>query len=99
MLGAIGDEVDIDDWRALLGDVERRETILPNPAYRASLSAAAKAGRRGEAILLAVLMLGETGPGDIDLTILADIATALRRVGLEEEARNLVIEAAVQRGL
>lgn len=96
---AIGEEVAIEDWRALLGDVDRRETTFPSPAYRAALNAAAGAGRRGEAILLAAVMLGEAGPGDMELTILAEIAVALRRVGLTEEARNLVIEAAVQRGL
>ena len=96
---AVGEDVGVDDWRALLGDVGRRETALPNPAYRAALAAAAEAGRRGEAILLAALMLGEAGPGDMDLTILAEIAIALRRVGLTEEARKLVIEAAVQRRL
>lgn len=96
---AIGEDVGIDDWRALLGDVDRRMAALPDPAYRAALDAAAEAGRRGEAILLAALMLGESGPGDMDLTILAEIAVALRRVGLADEARRLVIEAAVQRGL
>lgn len=96
---AIGEAVGADDWRALLGDVMHRTAMLPAPAYRAALQAAAEAGRRGEAILLAALMLGEAGPGDMDLTILAEIAVSLRRVGLDEEARNLVIEAAVQRGL
>jgi hypothetical protein len=96
---AIGEDVGIDDWRALLGDIDRRTAALPDPAYRAALDAAAAAGRRGEAILLAALMLGEMGPGDMDLTILAEIAVALRRVGLADEARSLAIEAAVQRGL
>ncbi len=96
---AIGDAVGADEWRALLGDVERRTALLPNPAYRAALKAAAGAGRRGEAILLAALMMGKAGPGDMDLTVLAEIAVSLRRVGLDDEARNLVIEAAVQRGL
>lgn len=96
---AIGEDVGADAWRALLGDVGRRAAALPDPAYRAALNAAAAAGRRGEAILLAAHMLGEAGSGDMDLTILAEIAIALRRVGLAEEARILVIEAAVQRGL
>jgi hypothetical protein len=60
---------------------------------------AAEGGRRGEAILLAALMIGAAGPGDMDLTMLAEIAVSLRRVGLDDEARDLVIEAAVQRGL
>jgi hypothetical protein len=99
LFGAIGDTVGADDWRALLGDNARRTAMVPAPAYRAALAAAAEGGRRGEAILLAALMIGAAGPGDMDLTMLAEIAVSLRRVGLDDEARDLVIEAAVQRGL
>lgn len=99
LLSAAGIIVDDDEFRALLGDSGPRMTVSPDPAYRTMLARASKAGRRGETILIAALMLGESGVAELDTTASTEIVLALRLVGLPQEARKLAIEIAVQAGL
>lgn len=56
-------------------------------------------GRRGEAVAIVLVILGDrplaaVGPAELNLAV-----TSLRRVGLEEEAKALAIEAALAAGL
>jgi hypothetical protein len=94
-----GRSIDGDGWRDRLGMYESHTARLPDQAYRAALAAAAQAGRLGETVLLASIIVGRDGPVDLELTMLAEIVGALRRVGLDEEARALVMEAAVEKGI
>lgn len=86
-------------WRDVLGNFERRAMQLPDHTYRSALADAATAGRVGEALLLAAIVAGHDGPGEMDIGVLREIVVSLRQVGLMDEARALVIEAAVEKGL
>ena len=99
LLTAAGAVVGDAEWRALLGDSGSRMSVTPDPAYRALLARASNHGRRGEAVLLAALMLGESGLAEMDITVLAEIVSALRSVGLASEARRIALEIAVQAGI
>jgi hypothetical protein len=73
--------------------------MTPDLAYLRAFRKAASGGRRGETVLLAILTMGggdvaEYGPG-----VLSEIVIGLRKVGLENEARRLAIEAALATGL
>jgi len=71
----------------------------PAPAALAvQLLEAAAAGRRGEAVLIGLVVLG-TGPATAPLADAAAVVRALRTVGLEAEARRLAIETALAHGL
>jgi hypothetical protein len=65
----------------------------------AAVGSAAQAGRRGEAVLLALIALGGRGLANADSGTLAQSLGGLRAVGLEEEARRIGIEAAIVAGL
>jgi hypothetical protein len=92
--------VDRDGWRKLLSK-DQRDVVgrQPGYAYRAALTAAAEAGRLGELILLAVSLLGDGELADVDLAVLGEIVAALKQGGLDAEARALVVEVAVEKGL
>ncbi len=63
-----------------------------------ALELAARAGRRGETVLLALLALGDGGPGRAPPATLRAVATALAATGLEREARAIATEAAFAAG-
>jgi len=50
-------------------------------------------------VLLALLSLGDVGTVGADPATLFDVISALRRVGLADEARAIALEAALGRGL
>ncbi len=95
LLTAFGDRIDPAAWRTILGGPSHEQAAVPVPAVWNLLSAAAIAGRRGEAVLLALVALGEAGPARADPLTLAAVLPALWAVGLEREARALAIEAAI----
>jgi hypothetical protein len=63
------------------------------------LGGAAAKGKVGETVLLSLVGLNATGLADAEPEWLAQAVTSLRRVGLEEEARRLAVEAAIANGL
>ena len=63
------------------------------------LGEAAAKGRVGETVLLSLVGLNATGLADAEPEWLTQAVTSLRRVGLEEEARRLAVEAAIANGL
>jgi hypothetical protein len=96
---AMGERMDEGRWQALLVGSNPVSVLSPGPAYLRAFRKAASAGRRGETVMLAILTLGgghvaEYGPG-----VLSEIIVGLRKVGLEDEARQLAIETALAAGL
>lgn len=96
---AMGERMPPARWDALLGESGPTSAMIPDLAYLRAFRKAASAGRRGETVLLAILILGggdvaEFGPG-----VISEIVIGLRMVGLEDEARRLAIEAALAAGL
>ena len=49
--------------------------------------------------MLILLRFGETGPDLLDIEAIADAVMALRTIGLETEAKQLVLELAATAGL
>jgi hypothetical protein len=63
------------------------------------LGEASAKGRVGETVLLSLVGLNATGLAEAEPEWLARAVTALRRVGLEDEAHRLAVEAALASGL
>ncbi|MGQ0664558.1 MAG: hypothetical protein ACT4P2_13480 [Pseudomonadota bacterium] len=99
-LAMTGDHLAAGRVGALLpADFGRHEVAMPAPALWLGLKGAAAAGRVGETALLAIIALGAAGAAGASPHALALIVDALRAVGLEGEARALILEAAVVAGL
>jgi hypothetical protein len=99
VLEALGDEVPAADWDALLtvGGVEIE--AMPAAAVWRGLAQASADERTGATVALALIALGEEGPAGVHSAALGAVITALRRIGLESEARALALEAALAKGL
>ena len=86
-------------WAALASMAPARILPPPDSALIYGLATAGEQGRTAEAVLLAVIALGEAGPAGSHPLALDASLSALARVGLHEDARALAIEAALGRGL
>lgn len=86
-------------WADVLDEPRRDGQSVPTVALRHALARAAADGRRGETVALALLALGETGPGPDNLPAVQLAVDALRKVGLAVDAKRLVIETALAAGL
>jgi hypothetical protein len=94
-------ESDSMDWSDLIGTAPAapKDQAAPDAALMLALSEASETGRLGETVLLALLALGEAGPGGSHSLAFYEALAALNRVGLETEARMLAIEAALDNGV
>lgn len=99
LLSALGVPVAETAWQPLLGATDGEPAAMPSVAVWQALKDAAASGRRGETLLLALLSIGSTGPAGANPVALEGVVDALRKVGLESEARRLAIEAAVAAGV
>ena len=99
LLAAIGEPVGSAEWVLALGDAPSTTAVVPALAIWHGLAEAASAARIGETVLLALLSLGEGGPGEAAPITLEAVITALKLVGLEQEARRLGVEASLMKGL
>ena len=66
---------------------------LPETGVLTTLKEAADAGEVGRTVLLVAAALGPKGPAGAHLIALGDAVRALKRVGLDAEARRLGFEA------
>ena len=102
LLSALGRDVSGDLWlplfsaRPISHDADKKADIQGFQGSAASLllglQRAAKAGRRGETVLFSLLLLGDGGPGTVDTLALGRIISALRQVGLTDDAGALALE-------
>ena len=99
VLEALGDEVPAADWDALLtvGGIETE--AMPTAAVWRGLAQASADERTGATVALALIALGEGGPVSAHSAALGAVITALRRIGLESDARALALEATLAKGL
>ena len=65
----------------------------------AELADAARANRKGEAILRSLIVLGQGGPASAHPAVVIEAVAALSRVGLNREAAAIALEAALARPL
>ncbi|MEX2454008.1 MAG: hypothetical protein WD470_04855 [Rhodospirillaceae bacterium] len=100
MLDATGRDLPPALWRTLLqGPVGTAEPGL-NAAWTAGLDGAASGGRLGETVLLTVVGAGTAGDdGFASVAAARQAVSALRRVGLDADARRLAIETVMAAGL
>jgi hypothetical protein len=99
LLTAVGDSVPASAWQALYAGGGGEPAAMPSQALWHGLAAAAAAGRRGDTVLLALVAIGAGAPSSVNPIALDQVVESLRRVGLEREARQLAVEAAVAAGL
>ena len=97
-LESLGRSPDKAHWLALAESSMVRHSPTLNRAWSRSLEEASTHGRVGETVLLIVVGAGVTG-GYFQGSAAADAIAALRRIGLEEEARQLALESALAAGL
>ncbi|MCR9214391.1 MAG: hypothetical protein NXI13_11790 [Proteobacteria bacterium] len=99
ILGDFGQEISPALWsKALdLGQVPRASNS--NLVLEKNLEIASEREYIGETIALALTVLGEAGPSGVSTTTLSTVLNSLKRIGMEAEARNLALEAAILRDI
>lgn len=96
VLDALGEEVPIPLWELASQSPTPQDGYLPETGVLSALKEASDRGQVGPTILLAATALGPKGPQDAHLIALGDTLRALKRVGLEAQARQLALEALVR---
>ena len=92
-LDALDIDVPISLWDAASRTPQPASGYLPETGVLAELGEAAKRNDAGRTILLAMRALGPGGPSGANVLALGDAIRALRRVGLEADARRIALEA------
>jgi hypothetical protein len=92
-LDALDIEVPLPIWDAASRTPQPAAGYLPETGLLAALGDAAKRNDAGRTILLAMRALGPNGPEGANVLALGDAVRALKRIGLEAEARQLALEA------
>jgi hypothetical protein len=93
VLDALGEEVPIPLWELAGKTPQPEDGHLPETGVLTSLKEAADAGEVGRTVLLVASALGPDGPQGVHLIALSDALRALKRVGLDAEAKRLALEA------
>lgn len=93
VLDALDIDVPVPLWDAANRTPQPTGGHLPETGVLAELAGAAKARDTARTILLAMRTLGPAGADGANLLALGDAIRALRKVGLEAEARRLGLEA------
>ena len=99
LLESLGYMIPDNAWWQILESTKFTKVKHIHPGLRAAFVRAAAGGRRAETIMLILLRFGKTGPGILDIEAVADAVVALRTIGLETEAKRLVLELAATAGL
>ncbi len=93
VLDALDYDVPIPLWDAASKVPQPNDGYLPATGELSALKQAADAGDVGRTVLLVASALGPKGPAGAHLIALGDAVRALKRVGLDQEARRLGFEA------
>lgn len=93
VLDALGTHIPIPLWQAASRTPQPAEGHLPDTGVLSSLQAASKNREFGHTVLLAMKALGPAGAEGAHMIALGDSIRALKRSGLESEARALGLEA------
>lgn len=98
-LDALGDAAGPDIWQRVLTESPVTPAVAAaDLGLWRQLVMSAGGGRMGEALSAALAMTGSTPAASLDPISLASIAGTLRRMGLETQARRLVVEAVIGQG-
>lgn len=99
ILDVFGEPVSSDLWAAALVAGQAPRSGFSNFVIEKNLQIAADAGLMGETVALSLAAIGTEGPGKTSTETLIAVLDALKTIGLETEARQLALEAAVLRNL
>ena len=96
LLSAMGIESREGAWKNIISasNIFEKENI-PATALRYQLRDAAKNNRIAEVVSISLIMLGVEGPSKSGLVALNAVIRSLREIGLEADAREIAIEAAI----
>jgi hypothetical protein len=96
LLSAMGIESREGAWKNIISsnNIFEKENI-PITALRYQLRDAAKNNRIAEVVSISLIMLGTEGPSKSGLVALNAVIRSLREIGLEADAREIAIEAAI----
>ncbi len=97
LLAAFDFDVPDEMWAAALQEPLAAPASMPSPGLWLLLRSASTAGQVGATALFVLLALGDAGPAGADPIVLAEIVPALRRVSLDDVARQIAVEAAMAR--
>lgn len=90
---AFGGKLDEQTRQLLAGYTPSVRGKMPETGVLSGLDAAARAGRRGEVILLTLTALGDSKSAQIPIIVTSKCISALLRTGFMEEAKTLAIES------
>ena len=93
VLDALEYNVPIPVWEAAGSALQANAGDLPETGLLSQLQDVAGKGDRPRTVLLVVLALAKGGPGGVHQLALGDSLRALKKVGMEREARQLAFEA------
>jgi tetratricopeptide (TPR) repeat protein len=97
ILAALGEPVG-DQWRQM-AESAQPASGLPDTTLVGRLDAASAAGRRGEVVLLSLVLMGTTGPSDAHPLVVNRVLSALNANGLQSEARAIAFETIIANGI
>ena len=92
LLDPLGIALDGAVWPAIFDSGEPADGVMPKQDVMQRLAAAGNQGKRGEAVLWSLLALGERPLAEVHPQAVAAVATALRQVGLRDEAKAMVLD-------
>ena len=92
-LDALDIDVPIGIWSAGSHSPPSPVGYLPDTGLLTELTKAAQHGEMGRTLLLVMRALGPQGPAGTHVLALGDAVKALKRIGLEADARRLALEA------
>ena len=93
VLDASGRRIGAEGWAPFLDEPALVETAIPNIGLRYGMRDAARAGRVGEALTLALILLGDGGPAAAGPVAVGAVIRVLRAFDLEDDARAVAVEA------
>lgn len=93
VLDASGRRIGAEGWAPFLDEPALVETAIPNIGLRYGMRDAARAGRVGEALTLALILLGDGGPAAAGPVAVGAVIRVLRAFDLKDDARAVAVEA------
>ena len=99
LLEALGQKIPDAFWARLYSGPLVDPAPAPNIAIWHGMIAAAGGRRLGETVLMVLLAVGGDGIAGASPTVLGSAVASLAALGLDSEARELALEAALAHGL
>lgn len=93
VLDALDIDVPVPLWEAASRSPQPASGYLPETGVLSDLAASAKRADAARTILLVMRTLGPNGPEGANILALGDAVRALKKIGLESDARRLGLEA------